>query len=63
MQEKPIVTTTLEGELQRVILTYKKIYMKKFKSFFTFENINDSIRTQTAKRWDYMKGINEEQED
>lgn len=56
--DKPLVNTAIEGELKRVILTYKKIYMQKFQTFFTFENLNDDMRRETARKWDYMKGNN-----
>lgn len=41
---KPIIQTDIQGEIKRVIITYKKIYMKKFHSFFTFKNLNDDIK-------------------
>lgn len=32
--------------------------MQKFQTFFTFENLNDDMRRETARKWDYMKGNN-----
>ena len=34
--------------------------MKKFKSFFTFQNFNESMKNETKKKWDqYNKEKNE----
>ena len=57
IREKPYVRTSIEGQLKRLILTYKKIYMKKFKELFTFSNLNNSIKN--VSNWEYMKS-NEE---
>lgn len=29
--------------------------MKKFKSFFTFKNFNESMKNETIKKWEQMK--------
>lgn len=33
--------------------------MKKFKSYFTFNNFNDSLKNETIKKWDQIKQKNE----
>lgn len=50
--ENAIVNTDITGEVKRVILTYKKIYMKKFYQFFTFKNLDESMKKTTIKKWD-----------
>lgn len=57
-EEKPIIKTDIIGEVEQVIVTYKKMFMKKFKSFFTFNNFNDSLKHETIKKWDQMKEKN-----
>jgi hypothetical protein len=44
MEEKSIIITNIKGEIKQIVVTYKKIFIKKVKSFFNFKNLNTSLK-------------------
>lgn len=49
---KPVLRKSMHGEIQTIVVYYKKLFMKKFKQFFTFKSMDSLMRNTNFEKFE-----------